>query len=470
MNRSIVRQVAVRGTAVLVGTLALVGFGTGAALHVTARRGLDEALVAAANESAHPEPDAGWRAEHSFSTIDAWIVREGDARVPQALIDELLGRERPILADLGDQRLVLVVAEMEEGHDEGQESTPRREERAEDEGGSDPKPRRARRARDDRHLVVAAIAPRVTVSGSVGPFVVAYSVTSAILAALAAGMFRWTATRALRPVSRARDEAAAVLGLGDGKRLTTDAPEELRDLLVGFNGLLDRLDQAWQAQGRFTAEAAHELRTPVTTLLGEIEVTLRRDRSEADYRAALVSARDEVERLRRVVEGLLALARLDAGEVAQHRTLVRAGELVEDALSAERSTVAGSGCRVRTELVDDPELEVHLALTVTALGNLIRNAARHAPGTELVVRARQEGALAAFEVDDGGPGLEGVDLPALFDRFARTGESRRRDPQGLGLGLPIAREIARRHGGDCTLEPLPQGGTRARLTLRAPER
>jgi hypothetical protein len=100
-------------------------------------------------------------------------------------------------------------------------------------------------------------------------------------------------------------------------------------------------------------------------------------------------------------------------------------------------------------------------------GHRQRTPERHAPGAEVVVRVSREDELAVFEVDDAGPGVAPEQREALFDRFARAGEARRKDRSGLGLGLPIAREVARRHGGDCTLEESPSGGLRARLAVRS---
>lgn len=436
MSSSIARQVALRGTALLVGSLVVAGAGTAAVLHIEAIHAVDGMLLSAAQGHDTPEADEPWHADQGHHRVDAWEVRPGDPRLPADMLALALDTERPVFADLGDRRTVVVMTE--EGDDEDHE----------------------------RHRLLAASTQRPTVARTIGPFLMAYTGFSALVALLAAFVLRATVRGSLAPLSRARDEAAGVLGLGEGKRLTSDAPVELQGLLVGFNALLDRLDAAHQAQGRFTAEAAHELRTPVTSLLGELDVVLRRERTADAYKEALLSARDEVGRLRRVVEGLTALARLDAGEVDHYRELIRAGEVANAAVYAERATLTAAGCTARVEVVDDPELDVHTALVGTALGNLVRNAARYAPGTQITLTVRQDGDHVLFDVDDRGPGVPAADREAVFDRFMRAGAARRSDPSGLGLGLPIARQIARRHGGDCVLLDAPGGGTRARLTLR----
>lgn len=437
MSGSIARQVALRGTALLVGSLVVAGAGTAVVLHIEAMHAVDGMLLSAAQGHDTPEADEPWHSDQGHHRVDAWEVEIGDPRLPPDMLALALDTERPVFADLGDRRAVVLTTEGDDDDDH-----------------------------HEHHRLLAASTLRPTVARTIGPFLMAYTGFSALVALLAAFVLRRTVRGSLAPLSRARDEAAGVLGLGEGKRLTADAPVELQGLLVGFNALLDRLDAAHQAQGRFTAEAAHELRTPVTSLLGELDVVLRRERTAEAYKEALLSARDEVGRLRRVVEGLTALARLDAGEVDHHRELIRAGEVANAAVHAERATLTAAGCAARVEVVDDPELDVHTALVGTALGNLVRNAARYAPGTQIAVTVRQDGDHVLFDVDDRGPGVPAADREAVFDRFMRAGAARRSDPSGLGLGLPIARQIARRHGGDCVLLDGPGGGTRARLTLR----
>jgi signal transduction histidine kinase len=444
VTRSIGHEVAVRGAIVLVLSLAATGLATGIALHRQRVEGLDRALLATLYGRAHPDVPVSWSLEHSRPPADAWVVSGADPRVPDELRRQALKHERPLFSNVGEHRLALMAAEVEDDDEEDDE---------EDE-------------HDEQRVLLAARALRVTPADSVGAFAMLYTCFASLISIAGALALQSTVRHALAPVHRAREEASAVLGLGDGKRLTTDAPAELHALLVGFNEVLDRLDDAAQAQGRFTAEAAHELRTPVTALLGELDVTLRRERNAEEYRAALLSARDDVGRLRRVVEGLTALARLDAGEADHHRQLIRAADLAQQVLAAERRRPGSE--HVRLEILADPELDIHPGLVSLALTNLLRNALLHAPGVETVLRVDQEGEHVVFTVDDAGPGLPDLDPEALFDRFARGARSRVRNPDGLGLGLSIARQVARRHGGDCTVGVSPLGGVRARLTLRLP--
>lgn len=438
MSGSAARRVAREGAAILLGSLVLVGLGTGGALHVQARDALDQALLVAAHGHRAPEAENDWEAEHSRSPIETWVAHPEDPRLPAGTLDQVLHRERPTYVTAGDRRLLLLPVEMEAGDDE-------------------------------RHAVVAASAPRVTFARSIGGFALAYGGFAAAVALVASAALVRSVRASFAPIDRARAEAAGVLGLGQGTRLTTEGPDEIRSLLLAVNALLDRLDDAGAAQARFTAEAAHELRTPVATMLGELDVALRRERSAAELRDVLVSTREEADRLRRIVQALTAFVRLDAGEAGRGREVAHAGEVAARALAAERAGLERAGCTVRVVVREDPSVEANLALLELALANLLRNVARHAPGAsvELRVELRVEatGHTAVFEVHDDGPGVPEGEREAMFARFARSGRSRRDDTEGLGLGLPFAREVARRHGGDCVIAASPLGGTLVRMSL-----
>ncbi|MEZ4237364.1 MAG: HAMP domain-containing sensor histidine kinase [Myxococcota bacterium] len=429
---SVARRVAAQGSAILLGSLLLVGLGTGAALHLVQTRALDRSLLTAARGWS---PGVEWE-EHGGGFVRVWLVRDGDPRVPAPTLARVARTERPLLLDQDGERVALVPVER---HDRGH---------------------------DHEHRIVAAAAPAATLGRTVGPFAAAYGLLALIVAAGASAGLVATVRAGFRPMDRARREAEGVLGFGTGLRLTEDAPDEVRPLLQAINALLERLDRAWAAQGRFTAEAAHELRTPIASIRGEVEVALRKERTAEAYRQTLGSVLEEAVRLGRIVGSLLALARLDAGEAERSRELVRARDLVQRALATEQATLRAAGCEVTVVDGPDPELEVHAPLVELALANLLRNAAHHAPGAPVRVRVDEAGGEVVFEVADGGPGVAPADAERLFDRFARAAAARRDDPDGLGLGLPLVREVAQRHGGTATLGRSELGGARARFTLR----
>jgi two-component system sensor histidine kinase BaeS len=384
-------------------------------------RALDHALLAAATSQV---------AGHDRYDISTWVAAPGDARIPPRIQARAAQGDEPLVKDQGKDRLVLV-------------PTP---------GGTD---------------VLAAIAPRVTLARSVGALAGVWLLSSSAILLAAALVVQRGVRRAFLPLVRAREDVARVMALGQGERVATSAPVEVAPLLAAINALLERLEGAHALQVRFVADAAHELRTPVTALLGQLEVALRRDRTSEELRATLESARNDVGHLRRLVEALTALARVDAGEVEAHKEAIRAADLAQTALDGERGALDASGCKVALHADDDPEIHVHPVLLELALRNLLRNAARHAPGSEVTLTIRCEGTRTVFEVRDTGPGISPDDTATIFDRFARGSGAPTRDPTGLGLGLPLAREVARRHGGECTLRPLPTGGTRAVLEVQS---
>ncbi|MCB9626493.1 MAG: hypothetical protein H6725_03890 [Sandaracinaceae bacterium] len=440
MSTSISRQIVLGGTAVLGATLVLVGVATAMVLHRRQVSALDEALLIAAHGRAHPEVEVEVEVEHSRAPIESWIVAPGDPRVSASLARAALRAEAPLHVTVGDQRMVLLPFEVQrDEHEEHEE-------------------------------LAAATAPVVTLSRSVGPFAGVYALLAAMAALAATFVQLHVVRRAFEPVDRARERASRVTGFGADQRLDEDAPLEIQPLLEALNGLLERLDRSYRAQTRFTASAAHELRTPVTALLGELDVALRSPRSAEAYQEVLTSMRDDVLRLRQLVEGLTALSRVDASDLGRSHELMRAGEVASNALAAESAALRAAGNTVTVKLEDDPEIEANRSLVEAALGNLLRNAARHAPGRDVVLQVARRGDFAEFTVDDAGPGVEESEREVLFDRFVRGGRARELDRQGLGLGLSITREVARRHGGDCVLERSPLGGLRARLTLRLPAR
>lgn len=412
-----------------------------ALLVAQARRAQDETLMAAAH--AHGGDDGHWEPDDVSSPVSVTLWSE--ARGPfldHATAREILREERPVWLRAEGQRVLALPIEPSER--EGRE-------RGDDE--------------DHPHALVLAWAPRVSLIGAAGPFLAASALVVPALALLAAFAQGRVTRRALGDLARATSEIQSVTGLGAGVRLTEAGPEEVLALLRSTNQLLDRLSHAWQAQARFTAEAAHELRTPVAALMGELDVLLRRPRDNEAYREALVSAREEVGRLASLVDGLLTLARVDAGQAEQGRQRERASAIAWRAADQESEALRLAACPLTVEVHDDPELHANLALLGAAVATLLRNAARYAPGGPVKLTVESRGPRLAFVVDDAGPGVPEADREGLFDRLSRGGAARRDARGGLGLGLPLAREIARRHGGDCALETSPLGGLRAVLTV-----
>ncbi|MGH3854641.1 MAG: sensor histidine kinase [Pseudonocardiaceae bacterium] len=289
-------------------------------------------------------------------------------------------------------------------------------------------------------------------------------------AVLLAGLGAWLlAGAALRPVERMRREAAQISARDTGRRLPVPATrDEIAALAVTMNGLLGRLQQALERERGFVADAGHELRTPLAILRAELELAGRPGRSRHALAEAIERAAGETDRLIRLAEDLLLLARADNAQL-----FLRPGPLaLPDLLAA-----AARGARARAA---EREVSVVLhspaQLTVLAdpdrvrqaVDNLLDNATRHAPAdsvVEITATATPAGTV-TVEVADRGPGFPPEFLPHAFERFHRAQAARTRDNGGTGLGLSIVAAIARAHGGRVTARNRPGGG--ACVTLELP--
>jgi two-component system, OmpR family, sensor kinase len=246
------------------------------------------------------------------------------------------------------------------------------------------------------------------------------------------------AAAALRPVEAMRAEAAAISGAEPGRRLPLPEPrDEVRRLGETLNAMLGRLQGALERERSFVADASHELRTPLALLKTELELALRHPRPVDELEQALRSAAGETERLVRLAEDLLVLARSDQGRLALHREPVQANDLLAGV--AERF-----GAEVEVARTDGLDLVGDQLRLEQALGNLVDNALRHgAAPVRLSVTARN--GSVELHVRDEGPGFPPEFLPRAFERFSRPDEAR--SGHGAGLGLALAQAIAVAHGG-----------------------
>jgi two-component system heavy metal sensor histidine kinase CusS len=225
-----------------------------------------------------------------------------------------------------------------------------------------------------------------------------------------------------------------------------DLPVELTGLANAFNAMLARLDTSFARLSEFSADIAHELRTPVSNLLTQTQVMLARQRSVEEYRDVLASNAEELERLSRMVSDMLFLAKADNARELAHRELVDVArevrELFEfyEALAAEKS--------VGLRLSGDLTVSADRAMLRRALNNLLSNAIRYTDSGERVeVFLERDREKAVIRVSNPGPPIPETVRDRLFERFYRADEARSRDTEGAGLGLAIVNAIARSHGG-----------------------
>jgi len=258
----------------------------------------------------------------------------------------------------------------------------------------------------------------------------------------------WISRRALAPVD-AVTHAARSIGIGNlSQRLEVPAAgDELRRLSETWNGMLERLEAAVKRLSQFTADASHELRTPIALIRATAELTLRRERSPETYREALKHIIDDSDRTARLIEDLLLLARADAGLPAWPLDRVELTPLVRDVceqgqiLARERKLEISTEAPEQPVFVDanDPALRRLLLL-------LVDNALKYTPaGGHITVSVALDSSGPTVTVRDTGIGIPDAALPHVFERFYRVDESRNREAGGAGLGLSIAQWIAQRH-------------------------
>jgi len=239
--------------------------------------------------------------------------------------------------------------------------------------------------------------------------------------------------------------------------------DEVGHLVDTLNAMLDRIERAFDTQRRFTADASHELRSPLSRLRAEIEITLRRPRASEDYVNTLRSCLEEVERLTTLVEELLMLARIDAGQNRGAPELVPLAALAQNTIERlQRDQEAD--IRLSSDLQED--VQVDQAVMGLVLRNILDNAVKFSPagGSVAVHLSRGEGG-AVVTVSDRGPGIAADELPYLFDRFFRGTGARAGEVDGVGLGLALSQAIMQAHGGKIEVVNQPGGGARFSIHL-----
>lgn len=278
------------------------------------------------------------------------------------------------------------------------------------------------------------------------------------LAILLAGVGGYLLARqSLSPVVTMGTQASRIGSENLHERLVVQNPrDELGHLAASFNELLDRLNQSFDRQRRFVADASHELRTPVAILCGEAEVTLAQEkRTEQEYRESLQILREEAKRLKHIVEDLFTLARADAGQHPLAPTDFYLDELVAECSRNVRTLASAKGIKVSCEIGSELPIHADEALLRRMLMNLLDNAIKYTPqGGSVSLRSTEENGQYRLTVEDSGQGIPAELQPRIFERFFRADKARSRgetDGGGAGLGLTIALWIAGAHAGSIEL-------------------
>ena len=290
-----------------------------------------------------------------------------------------------------------------------------------------------------------------------------------LMVPLLLGAGRLAAAHALAPLTRIAKMAQNITPAQLSRRIPQNPPwpRELTGLVQGFNRMLDNLESSFERLSRFSADIAHELRTPLSTLTGSLEVCLTRPRNETEYRAAIASALEDGQRLAGLIENLLFLARVENPSHALRHERCEASEICAWMVAQHEAQSRPKGLRIR--IAGEATLYADTLLFRQAVGNVLANAVRHAPPGSEIVLAISGGPASGVEiaVSDQGPGIAPEHLPRLFDRFYQTDPARSHTAaQGSGLGLSIVRSIMELHGGRAEITSTPGRG--ARVTLRFP--
>ena len=276
----------------------------------------------------------------------------------------------------------------------------------------------------------------------------------------------WIAERALRPIAEISATAEKISNGDLAQRIrTTDSESELGRLSRDLNHTFARLQAAFARQARFTADASHELRTPVAVILTQTQSALARERPAHEYRDCLAACQRAAERMRGLIESLLVLARFDSDETP---------EAFEN---CDLSRIATESADLLKPLADEKSVEMELDVTLArcpgnavqlaqAASNIMSNAIHHnRPGGSVRVSVRSETDSAVLTVSDTGRGITPGDLPHLFERFYRADQSRVAGQGHSGLGLAITKAIVEGHGGTIAVTSEPGVGTTVRVRL-----
>ena len=285
----------------------------------------------------------------------------------------------------------------------------------------------------------------------------------------AAGTY-WITRQGLRPVQHLAHLVREIRAESLNHRLALEGPpDEVKVLADAFDDMLERLEQAFEQQSRFVADAAHELRTPLATLRANLEV-VRQDPNAtlADYREMGQVLDRALGRIERLIEDLLLLAK---GEKEMRREPVNLGVILTEVVDEMKPLAQAHSVTLRLEVVGELALLADAPLLFRAVSNLIENGIRYnRPGGSVTVIAYREADDVVIQVKDTGVGISSEDIPHIFERFYRVDRSRARHRGGAGLGLSITARIVQLHGGRIQVESVPGAGSAFTIWLPCHEK
>ncbi len=276
------------------------------------------------------------------------------------------------------------------------------------------------------------------------------------------------ARQGIRPVEEMASTARRISSSNLRERIRPEGyPFELASLAATFNNMLDGLEASFERISRFSADIAHDLRTPVNNIRGEAEVALARVRTADEYRDVIGSCLEEAVRLSNLIGDLLFLARAESPLALLHRERTDVAQLLSRVSEYYEASAADAGVSLTTACARETVIAaLDQSLMQRALSNLVSNAVGHTPsGGSIIVSAKTDRTQLQIEVSDTGIGIPAEALPKVFDRFFRIDASRCRISGGTGLGLAIVQSITSMHGGNVHISSEPGEGTRVTLSV-----
>jgi heavy metal sensor kinase len=278
------------------------------------------------------------------------------------------------------------------------------------------------------------------------------TVPSALVVASLGGLF--LANKALRPVDEITKTARMITSKSLGQRIKLrKAKDEIGRLAETFNHMISRLDRSFKQIRQFSADASHELKTPLTILKGEIEVGLRKRRRLEEYRKILNSNLEEVNHMTQIVNDLLFLSKADMGEVHLQRHRTNLTQLVSEICVQAETIAISKGIRIDTSNDSDVAVIGDRLRLRQLLLNLVDNAIKYtSEGGAMMISLEKDDGKVRLNVTDNGMGIAPEDQPHIFDRFFRVDKARSREAGGSGLGLSICKWIVEAHGGEISVE------------------
>ena len=323
-------------------------------------------------------------------------------------------------------------------------------------------------ARDGTQFLIEVAAPYNQIESVLRGLLLTFALGLPLIVALAISGGYVLMRRALRPVDEIRQKAAQITSRNLSERLpVVRTGDELERLATDLNRMIERLEESFHQINRFSADASHELRTPLTVLQGELEsMAQSRSNLPSEIRETIGSALEETQRLTKIVENLLAISRLEAGEARNQLERLDFAELARSTADQMRLLADEKHIHLDCDGSERVEVEADPARLKQVVVNLLDNAIKYTPEKGKVsVSVTRQDSRAVLEVADSGIGISTNDLPHIFDRFYRADKARSRQMGGTGLGLSIVRSICLAHNGQVRVASTEGQGSVFRVEL-----